>query len=117
MRAIYQDIGGYNELSVLNTLEPQSGDSGDSGGATQTVKSGIVDIPNGDQTIAVTFGSAFPDDTWQFGELIVVNTVDGSPLNLVVGLISAKSASGFTVNLTAPTDSANYDLHYRCVPG
>lgn len=78
------------------------------------VKSATVAIASGVNSVTVTFASAFASANWLFQGLRVLNTVDGSPQNLFPGVITAKSASGFTVTLNADTNTINYTLEYSC---
>jgi hypothetical protein len=75
-----------------------------------------VAISNGASQVIVTFASALPSSSWRPTTMIVENTTDVAPLNIFAGIITAKSTTGFTIQLNANTDSANYYLNYECVP-
>jgi hypothetical protein len=72
----------------------------------------ITQLVNGQGYIAVVFATVQPDSSWEFTNLQVVNTTDPSPLNIREGLLTAKSASGFTLQLEGLPDSSNYYLHW-----
>lgn len=74
-------------------------------------KSASVAIPSGQSYVDVTFASAFTDDTWEFQGLIV-KKLSGTPGNILPGLVSAKTAAGFRVQLTGDTDATGYTLDY-----
>ena len=82
--------------------------------AASLVKSATVAVASGVNSVAVTFATAFSSANWLFQSLRLINTVDGSPQNLFPGVVTAKSASGFTVLLNADTNTSNYTLEYSC---
>lgn len=87
-----------------------------SGGAppvTTNGANGKTAIGSGVSSVSVTFTTALSGAAWHFlGTPIISNTVDGSPLNLTVETLTARSASGFTIQLAGTTDSANYVLEW-----
>lgn len=69
---------------------------------------GIEDLGNG----VSTFSKVFPTQLAGTPDLVMVsveNVVDGSPL-YIHAIVTAKSSTGFTVKLSAATNSANYKL-------
>ncbi len=87
-------------------------------GVTSRTRVGTVAIGNGDSSVTTLFAdssteaAAFPSASWRFRDVRVVNTTDGSPATLNPATLTARSATGFTILLTGPTDSANYTLEY-----
>lgn len=73
-------------------------------------RSESVAISNGAQTVAVSFAVAMPSANYAL-VVNITNTTDADPQYLSFANI-VKTASGFTVELNAPTDSANYVLEY-----
>lgn len=67
-------------------------------------------IPNATSLVAVTFASAMPSANYVVLASIR-NTADTDP-QIQPLTITAKSASGFSAKLPAPTDSANYILDF-----
>jgi hypothetical protein len=99
---------------VLTVLSAGAGASGVQN--TETIRrAGTRDIATGESSVTVAFPTAFATDAWGFaGPLVIVNTTDLSPLNLMCGTVTARHAGGFTVLLSGATDSPNYELQYRC---
>jgi hypothetical protein len=75
-------------------------------------RAGRVTIADGTTDIAVGFTSAFSDNDYVI-EVTMENLVDAVPI-MFSWIVVARSMNGFTVKLNAPTDTANYKLHYSC---
>jgi hypothetical protein len=82
--------------------------------ASTRVRSGTPAIPSGQSYIDIVFATVMPDATWVARNFTIRNTTDSTPLNLIVGLMTAKTAAGCRLQLSAATDSANYHLDYVC---
>jgi hypothetical protein len=75
--------------------------------------SGKTPIGNGDSSVSVTFDSPLASDEWHFvGQPYTSNLIDAGADNLLVGSVTARSASGFTVNLISSAPSGNYALEW-----
>lgn len=81
------------------------------GSAIDEYRSGYSSLVSDVKTRAVTFTSAMPDDDYALA-FSIENLTDSSPIFLQ-GVITARSASGFTIAFNAAPDSGNYVLHYR----
>jgi hypothetical protein len=81
-------------------------------GITSFTRQGITPLINGQSFIAVSFIAAMADASWVFGGCQVLNTVDSAALDILVGTITAKSATGFTIQLSGAPDSGNYFLQW-----
>lgn len=77
------------------------------------LQSGIARLISGQAYIDVVFGLAQPDGNWIFTGCGISNTADVSPLNILPGLLSSKTASGFRLQLSALPDSSNYFLNWE----
>ena len=73
-------------------------------------QTGAAAIGNAATSVSVTFGTAKADANYQV-LCTMENTTDGSPLFLIP-VVTAKATTGFTVTLSAATDSANYVLNW-----
>ena len=73
-------------------------------------QTGAAAIGNAATSVSVTFGTAHADANYQV-LCTMENTTDGSPLFLIP-VVTAKATTGFTVTLSAATDSANYVLNW-----
>lgn len=71
---------------------------------------GIEDIPNGAEGISVTFTNVFSDSNYSL-TTDIQNTVDSKP-STYFSAITAKSNTGFTIELSDYTDSSNYKLNW-----
>lgn len=73
----------------------------------------VHDIPNGAQELAISFNTALTGLASDYCHPIcqIVNTVDNFPRDLT-WRIKAFSVNGFTVRLSAPTDSGNYKISW-----
>ena len=80
------------------------------------IEFGITQLVNGQAYIDVVLTTTLTDTVWDT-VCSVVNTDDSAPLNISPGLISAKSTTGFTVQLNGMPDSSNYFLHWTIIPG
>jgi hypothetical protein len=74
-------------------------------------RSGKTPIASGAGALTVTF-PALSTAAWHFIGLAISNTTDVTPLNIFPGLLSARSTTGFTLNLNGLTDTANYVLEW-----
>jgi hypothetical protein len=75
-------------------------------------KSGSESISDASASVSVTFGTAFSDATYGIS-IAMENVTDADPLAFGM-IVTAKSTTGFTVELSGVTDSANYDLNWQC---
>ena len=88
-------------------LDPTNGHFSNSGAA---VRANVATLTSGLTSKAITFSSAMPNTSFVvFANL--VNTTDSSVQYQPV-TPTAFSTTGFTASWNAPTDSANYVLHY-----
>jgi hypothetical protein len=76
------------------------------------VESGITALVAGQAYIDVVFLVPQDDANWIFVECGVVNTSDSSPLNIVPGIVTSKTTTGFRLQLSGLPDTANYYLHW-----
>ena len=77
--------------------------------SSTNVRANEVTMASGISTKAVTYSSAI-SGTYAL-VVSIANTTDSTPIFLHP-IITAKSASGFTVTFNAQTDTANYVLEY-----
>jgi hypothetical protein len=75
-------------------------------------ETGIKQLTSGSDVTTVGFASQKPDATWHLNEAFVINDTDPTPLEIFVSLVTSKTASGFTAQLSASPDSSNYYLHW-----
>ncbi len=75
-------------------------------------RAGRTAIGNDVQSIAVVFSSVWADALYVV-TFAITNTTEGVNAIFLQGVITARSAAGFTVSFNAKTDSANYVLEYR----
>lgn len=90
--------------AIMDAFSPADG--------TLARKSGRDAIDSGVDEITVAFNSAFDTNDYVLN-FQFENTVDSTPIFLQ-GRISARDDEGFSIKLNAPTDSANYILHWSC---
>lgn len=83
------------------------------GGGQIDGRADTVAIADGAQTVSVVFSSDLGNDTYALN-VTIQNFVDGLPIYLTA-VIKNKTVSGFDVELSAPTDSANYVLNYAAL--
>lgn len=77
-------------------------------------KSGKTAIPDTQNYLDVTFASPFGSANWHFlGKPIVRNTVDSNPDNILCGILTARTAEGFRVQLTAAVSGSNNVLEWE----
>lgn len=86
-----------------------------SGGGICILEVGITPLVLGQAYIDVVFASAQSDTSWDT-QCSVVNTTDSTPLNIWPGIVTAKSTTGFTLQLNGMPDSSNYYLHWAIIP-
>lgn len=88
--------------------------AGNTAGSSLTGKSGIKTLSQGDQnTIQVNFSSSMGSTSYSV-VCQVSNYTDTNPINIQI-LSVVKASASFTVNLSAPTDTANYIIEYVVV--
>jgi hypothetical protein len=78
--------------------------------------SGLTPLVSGQSFISVVFPTPLSSSSWTFIELRVVNTLDPNPINIWPGIVTSKTASGFTVQLDGLPDSGNYKLEWTVRP-
>jgi hypothetical protein len=78
----------------------------------ESEKSGSESISNASASVSVVFGTAFSDATYGIS-IAMENVTDDDPLAFGM-IVTAKATTGFTVELSGVTDSANYDLNWQC---
>jgi hypothetical protein len=86
--------------------------SGGGGGGTGGGISGTTPLVSGQNYIDVLFDTAQADANWVLTGCVIVNAVDATPLNLMAGILTAKSTTGFTIQLNGAPDTANYLLQW-----
>jgi hypothetical protein len=96
------------------TSPARSYPSARSGGGS--IEFGVTPLVPGQAYIDVVLTTSLSSTIWDT-VCSVVNTVDPAPLNIWPGVVSAKSTTGFTVQLNGLPDSANYFLHWTIMPG
>lgn len=79
--------------------------------------SGKTAIGNGNDFVTVVFTTPLANANWHFaGNPSISDLVDGgATLNLLATTLTARSAAGFTIQLTAATNTANYKLEWIVV--
>ncbi len=74
-------------------------------------RASCVEIPNGDNSIDITFGASMSSSGYALN-VTFENLTDSNP-QFLSPLITARSAAGFSIRFNAGVDSANYKLHYE----
>jgi hypothetical protein len=96
------------KIVQFDRVAPVVASGGGGGGAGWVANS--QPIPNGSDTVAISFATA-QNDTSYIVLPMIENTVDANPQALIPQSV-IKTVNGFTVKLNAPTDSNNYKLNY-----
>lgn len=92
-----------NDLVTLSYL---------TGGGAISYKAGENTFSNGSATLSVTFATAFGSNNYTIA-VTIRNTTTNASINS--HLITAKTASGFTIKLNEVTDSGNYVAMWTCI--
>ena len=79
------------------------------------MESGLTPLVDGQDYIDVIFPTSLPGTTWNV-LCSVLNTTDPTPLNIWPGIVTAKSPTGFTLQLNGVPDSDNYYLYWAIAP-
>lgn len=77
----------------------------------ELVQEGTEDLTAGEQTLSVVFETAYsdvPHVTVGFE-----NTSVDNPKQVLIGIVSARSTTGFSVLLNTTPDTVNYKMHWR----
>lgn len=83
---------------------------GGGGSGVLVARADAETISNGAQTLSVVFSSNIGSANYALN-VTIENNVDADPIYLTA-VITNKTDTGFDVELSAPTDSANYVLNY-----
>ena len=114
---LYLDYSGKHYSKAISLIVENNGRRGSTSAAapySSHVRSGSPTIAAAATSKAVTFDTAMPNANWNFRSLIVRNTTASADIVGVL-MISAKSAAGFTAELTGPTSATGtYYLDYVC---
>jgi hypothetical protein len=81
-------------------------------GPNAFVFKGIQQLVSGQKYIDVVFASPQPDTNWSFGECLVMNSVDATPQDIWHATVTAKTTTGFRLQLNVAPNNANYYLHW-----
>lgn len=103
------DIVNQDKIVQFDRVAPVAASGGGGGGGGGWIANSQP-IPNGSDTVSISFATA-QNDTSYIVLPMIENTVDASPASLHV-LTVTKSTTGFTCKLNSPTDSNNYKLMY-----
>lgn len=91
--------------------------SGDGTPVTTGGQEGKQAIASGQNSVTVTFGTPMASALWHFaGGPNLSNVVDSPPSGIFIAGITARSTTGFTVALSAATDTSNFVLEYVIAP-
>lgn len=71
-------------------------------------KAGVTPVPNGSDTITVTFATALAN-TQYAPQLTMMNLADSFPIFFSVQVVTF-TINGFVAKLNAPTDTGNYSV-------
>ena len=74
-------------------------------------RAGIYEIAAGEEEIDIEFATGLPSTDYVLGGLTLVNTALPDPFLTIKGT-SILSQTGFSVTLSAPAPTANYELHW-----
>lgn len=102
--------GADGKVLILASGLPSWGDAP----AGFTGRAGVEALSNAVSSVAVVFSTALANNNYA-ATFNFINTTD-SDLAFIQGMITAKSASGFTVSFNTPTDSANYSMGWNAIP-
>jgi hypothetical protein len=73
---------------------------------------GITPMVMGQEFVDVTFSEMMANTRWILVEASVVNSVDGTPLNIWAGILTSRTTTGFRLQLNGIPDTDNYYLHW-----
>lgn len=76
------------------------------------ILSGVTELVEAQDYIDVVFGSAQPTPDWVMIEASILNTTDGTPINVWPGVLTSKTTTGFRLQLNGTPDSGNYFLSW-----
>lgn len=82
------------------------------GGSGGDERSGTIALDALDQGAAISFSTTFSSNNYRVVTAIRNTTDPIEELQFLQPLITAKSASGFTVTLSAPVATDNYSIDY-----
>lgn len=100
--------GGTGDAGV----DGATGGTGATGGvgSVSGIKTGSESLSSGVQSINVTFGEAMANTNYKL-TYSLLNTTDANPSSYT-SVVTAKTTTGFTIQLSGQTDSANYVLEW-----
>lgn len=103
------DVQAPASLVQFDRVAPITSSGGGGGGGSGWIANSQP-IPNGSDTVTITFATAMNDTSYIVLPMIE-NTLDIDPASLQV-LTVTKSTTGFTCKLNAPADTNNFKLMY-----
>lgn len=109
----FAGVKTFNSSPILNSLtasQPLTLD-GSKNIVNRITNANTASIGNGVQFKDIVFGTAFASTSYDIN-FSFTNVTDTDPIFLI-GIITTKSTTGFTVTFNAPTDSSNYLLEYE----
>ncbi len=77
-------------------------------------RAGRYSVPDATSTVTISLGAAWADNNYVL-QISVENLTDADPIFLQ-HVITARTGSNFTLKFNAPTDSANYVIHWSVRP-
>lgn len=75
------------------------------------LRAGNTSISSAASSVTVAFSTATADANY-VPNFVFVNVTDSSPI-FMMGIVTGKTTSGFTVTFNTPTDTANYSLAWQ----
>lgn len=76
-----------------------------------SARAGRTSLADATQTFTIPFSSVFNSTNYAIS-FVIENTVDSDPIFLQA-VVTARATGSFSIKLNAPTDSANYILHWH----
>lgn len=100
-------------MSRIFSVNIGSGGGGGGPGGALTGRAGVESLTAAQQTVVVIFSATMGTTNYSL-DYSIQNNTDPFPI-MLQGVVTDKTATGFTVVLNAPTDTANYTLNYQAI--
>lgn len=109
MRMMDNPFAGKQNIEFTPTHSRSSSNTITTPVITQTA---LAEITEGLDYVDVVFTTRMSSADYKISTCNVENNYDATPLNLICGIITNKTASGFRQYLSAAADTANYKLRW-----
>lgn len=101
-----------SEETALEFVTPSGGGGEGPDVGTLTIQNGTTALVISQTYVDVNFPVAQSNANWLLIECSILNNIDPTPVNVVTGILTSKTTTGFRLQLSGTANTSNYRLHW-----